>query len=85
MLDNSEGKLHVNGIELALMRQLEAYGGSDFYESRECRLKEIFVLMNKKFDIKCKKGDKNVFKLQLDLPSIDDISWMPKNLTADDE
>ena len=41
--------------------------------------------MTQKFDIKCKKSDKNVFKLEFELPSIDDISWMPKNLTADEE
>ena len=85
MVDNSEGQLHCNGVELALMRQIEAEGNSAYYSEKTCKIKEMFVIKTKKMDIKCKKGDKNVFKVKFELPNIDDISWMPSNLNPDDE
>ena len=85
MVDNTEGKLHCNGVELALMRQIEAEGNSAYDEQKLCKIKELFVIKSKKIDIKCKKTDKNIFKVKFELPSIDDISWMPNNLSSDEE
>ena len=85
MVDNSEGKLHCNGVELALMRQIEAEGTSEYHEEKICKIKELFVIKTQKIDIKCKKTDKNIFKVKFELPSIDDISWMPNNLCSDEE
>ena len=62
-IDNSEGKLHVGGVELALMRTIEAEGPSDYHEKKLCAMREQFTLKTHKFQIKCKKADQNVFKL----------------------
>ena len=85
MLDNSEGRLHCSGVELALLRMIEAEGTSDYSAEKVCHIKELFVVKQQTIEIKCKKGDKNVFKVKFELPSTDDISWMPKNLTPDEE
>ena len=67
------------------MRTIEAEGPSEYSEKKVCAMKEQFTLKTHKFDIKCKKSDQNIFKLDFELPSIDDVSWMPSNLSDDEE
>ena len=84
-VDNAEGKLHVSGIELALTRSIEAEGPSEYHDKKVCTIREQVTLKTHKFDVKCKKADQNIFKLDFELPAIDDVSWMPSNLTDDEE
>ena len=86
MVDNSEAKVHASGVEIVLMRQFKAEGyNHEMVEEKQCKFKEILMVKSQTFDIKCKKNDKNVFKFDFELPLTDSISWMPKNLTADQE
>ena len=84
-VDNADGKLHVGGVELALMRSMEAEGPSEYHEKKVCYIKEQVTLKTHTFDVKCKKTDQNIFKLDFELPSIDEVSWMPSNLSDDQE
>ena len=46
---------------------------------------EIVIIKHERMNIELAVGDRNQFEFTMDIPSVDDTSFMAKFLSADDE
>ena len=84
-ISNEEGELTCRGIELSLARFISCKGCQKDKRTTEKKFQEITIIYSQREDIELKIGDRNQYSIDLKCPSIDELSFMPKFLTPDEE
>ena len=84
-LDNTQGKSPCKGIEISLARLIQGDGRNRNSKMDNQNFSEIVILKHERLNMDLSVGDRNQFGFTIDIPSVDDTSFMAKFLSEDEE
>lgn len=85
LLDNVEGKQTCRGVEIQLARYITGEGHDRDNKLSNQEFYEITIIKKQSLDLELKVGDRNQYSFDIDIPSVDETSFMAKFLTEDEE
>ena len=84
-LDNTKGSQRCVGFELALARAIQGEGRNQFNRMDTQEFYETTNVKTQREQESILIGETGEFEYTIDLPACDELSFMPKYLTADEQ